>query len=375
MSLINSNCLVVAGEKSGEEHCLSFFDSLQGQLPSFSFWGVGGDSLKEKNLEILFHINDFSSMGFSEVFLKIPFYYRAMDKIIEEVKKRKTKTAILVDFQTFNLKLAEKLSSLGVKVLYYVAPQAWIWKEYRVEKIKKSVHTLFSILPFEKKWFLKRGVQNIELVEHPVFLKYKNILPEKKMISNELNNINLLVLPGSRYFELKELVPEYARAIKFLSLKYRINVRTVLSSNMSKHLNLIETLGSEKIYNDTELSDALKWANISLATSGTVTLASGLFQVPSIVCYKTSLLNEFIFHTFIKYKGLISLTNLIIGNEVFPELTQDRVSPYNIVQEFEKIICNKEVFNKKLRQLQDLRIKLDTSSFDVATFMAKLIKD
>ena len=82
------NCLVIAGEKSGEEHCLSFFDSLQGSYPEMNFWGVGGDDLQERGMEILYHLKDFSSMGFSEVILKIPFYLKALKNIENEVKKR-----------------------------------------------------------------------------------------------------------------------------------------------------------------------------------------------------------------------------------------------------------------------------------------------
>ena len=107
------NCLIVAGEKSGEEHCISFFDDLKSNAPEVHYWGVGGDLLQQKGLEVIYHLNDFSSMGFGEVFEKIPFYFKALNNIVEQVKSRKCKNAILIDFQDFNMRLAKKLSKNG----------------------------------------------------------------------------------------------------------------------------------------------------------------------------------------------------------------------------------------------------------------------
>ena len=98
-------------------------------LKNIHFWGVGGTEMSKKGVELLYHLKDFSSMGLSEVLVKIRFYQKAMAHILEEVERRSCKTALLVDFQGFNLRLAEKLAKKGVKVLYYVAPQAWIWKK------------------------------------------------------------------------------------------------------------------------------------------------------------------------------------------------------------------------------------------------------
>src|SRR4051812_36921836 len=127
-----NSCLIITGEKSGEEHALSFFSELKKKSPDTQFYGVGGDELQSAGLELLYHLKDFSSWGYSGVITKIPFYLRAMKDILAEVDRRGTKVAILVDYQSFNLKLAGKLKEKGVEVLYYVAPQAWAWKEYRV---------------------------------------------------------------------------------------------------------------------------------------------------------------------------------------------------------------------------------------------------
>ena len=127
--------LVIAGEKSGEEHFLSFCNDIKSCVRDISFYGVGGKEMELIGVDCLYDISSFSSMGFTEPIKKLPFYLNAMKKIMGEVKRRKTKYAILIDFQEFNLNLAKRLTKNGVKVFYYVAPQAWIWRENRCKGI------------------------------------------------------------------------------------------------------------------------------------------------------------------------------------------------------------------------------------------------
>ena len=108
---------------------------------------------------------------------------------------------------------------------------------------------------------------------------------------------------------------------------------------------------------------------------GTVTLTCGLFSIPTIVCYKTSLLNEFIFNSFVKYDGLVSLTNLILEKEVFPELIQEYLSTFNLVSEFKKLVDNQDTYKETVCELDKLRLKLDTSNFDVADYLSSRFKE
>jgi len=112
--------LIIAGEMSGEEIALGFLDDLQSNCPHLNFFGVGGDGLKAKGMKLLYHLKDFSSWGISGVLTKIPFYFKALDKIVHESRRRSVRVAILIDFQTFNFKLAKKLHAEGVKVLFLV---------------------------------------------------------------------------------------------------------------------------------------------------------------------------------------------------------------------------------------------------------------
>ena len=121
----------------------------------------------------------------------------------------------------FNLKLAGKLKERGVEVLYYVAPQAWAWKEYRVKKLSECVHTLFTIIPFEKKWFQDRGVERVISIDHPLWTTYQKEL--KTFTSKEISNpLHLLLLPGSRAFEVQSLLPQFIETIKELKKEFSL---------------------------------------------------------------------------------------------------------------------------------------------------------
>jgi lipid-A-disaccharide synthase len=367
------SCLIIAGEKSGEEHALSFFNELKTVCPTTRFYGVGGDELKNNGLELLFHLNDFSSWGYSEVFAKIPFYINSMNSILNEVEKRKTKTAILIDFQSFNLKLAGKLKERGVEVLYYVAPQAWAWKEYRVKKLAKSVHTLFTIIPFEKKWFRDRGVKNVISIDHPLWTTYQNDLEAFSKPENLNKPFHLLLLPGSRKFEVETLLPLFVEALSKLKKEMNLKVSVVKSSSVPNAIYDSYKAYFDEEYTNEDLVVALKKADFSFAASGTVTLTCALYEVPTIVCYKTSLLNQFIYETVVNYRGFISLANIIQNRLVFPEFLQDHVSSYNIVSYFQNWYYNSQKRLNLKKELQLTRELVRGEKLNIPVYMAEVI--
>ncbi|CAM9900935.1 unnamed protein product [Chrysoparadoxa australica] len=376
--MLEENCLIVAGEKSGEEHAMSFLPDLMAKNPGLKLFGVGGDEMASVGVELIYHLKDFSSWGVSEVIHKIPFYFNAADKLIEEVKKRKCKTAILIDFQTFNLKLSKKLKDLGVKVLYYVAPQAWAWKSWRVKPLSNNVHTLFTILPFEKKWFLNRGVNQVKSVPHPLYHHFKGKLGKHSLGLNGKpyetfeKNINLLCLPGSRNFEVKSLLSEFVKTIEnFPKAKKAIVLSPSVNPDLYKpYLNYFDV-----IYKHDELSDALEWSHLAIAASGTVTLTCALFEVPTIVCYATSLLNEYIFHTFLDYKWYISLANIVHDEMIFPEYVQEQATSYNITVALKKWIQDKKEYESVKTKLAKTKDLIDGEIPNIGEFMADIMTE
>jgi lipid-A-disaccharide synthase len=369
------SCLVIAGEKSGEEHAMSFFPELKSLAPDTEFFGVGGDELKSHGMELLYHLKDFSSMGFSEVIGKVPFYFKALTHLENEVVRRGTRVAILIDFQGFNMKLAKRLSKCGVKVLYYVAPQAWAWKPHRAKKISETVHTLFTILPFERNWFKERGVNQVRSIPHPLMLTYQDELKDipQKSFGSWDKKLKILLLPGSRKFEIHALLPIFIESIKKLKEQYSVEVHLVKVSHIKDEIYKYFSSEIDIWYESSELPKAMRTCHLSLAASGTVTLSTALFELPTVVCYQASLLNAFVFYNFIKYQGPISLTNIIHNETIFPEFVQDQVNALQITRVIKTWIENESVYNELKHKLRNTKNLLSGEDFSVPQYMSQVI--
>lgn len=375
---MKESCLVIAGEKSGEDHAMTFFKDLKERTPEVEYFGVGGDKLKAMDVELLYHCRDFSSMGITEVLSKIGFYFKAMDEILLEVKKRNCKTAILIDFQGFNLKLSQKLKKMGVKVLYYVAPQAWVWKPWRAKAIQKSVHTLFTILPFEKKWFSDRGVKNVKAVVHPLKIEYGEVLKnirQRRFSDFNDRNIRLLLLPGSRNSEVESLLPVFKEAVKLLIEEgFHLDLGIVkVETVKDKNYKILDGL-EIKTWDSNQLVEAFNWADLCFASSGTVTLATGLFELPTVVAYKLSLINEFILKLLIPYDGPASLTNILHGKMIFPEALQYEADRYNLTKFARLWLKDERLYNETITALKGTKEMLSGDDFSVSEYMANVIK-
>lgn len=370
---MSKSCLIIAGEKSGEDHCLSFYSQIENIDKDVIFFGVGGDELEKKGMELIYHLKDFSSWGISEVITKIPFYKKALSRIEDEVSKRDCKYAILIDFQGFNHRLAKRLKKRGVKVFYYVAPQAWAWKAWRARELGNCLHTLFTIIPFEKKWFQERGVKRVFSVPHPLMINYKKQLESLKRtrgFDDMKENLKVLLLPGSRNYEVKTLLPEFLNSIDMLKKEGRkIELSIVCSESVNEELYIPYLKNINKIYKSDELEFALSSHDLALAASGTVTLACALFEIPTIVAYQTSLLNEFIFKTFVSYEGYISLANIVHQEEVFPELMGENATAFNINSSMKLIIDDESCYNLMCNKIAKTAQMLSGETFDIATYI------
>ena len=376
---MGQNILVIAGEKSGEDHAMTFFPKLKMLVPEAKFFGVAGDELQEQGVELIYHLKDFSSMGISEVLGKIPFYMKAMKRLEQEVITRKCKTAILIDFQGFNLKISKRLKDLGVNVLYYVAPQAWVWKPWRTKALEKNVHTLFTILPFEKKWFTDRGVSKTKAVAHPLIIKYGeklHTIPERsfdKMSSNQIKEI--LLLPGSRNSEVSVLLPIFLDVVEKLrqnDIVIKLSLVKVTSVNSKTYEKFKQRI--DQVYESHQLDVALNQSDLCLASSGTVTLATGIFELPTVVAYKMSKFNEIILKMLIPYKGPASLTNIILDEYVFPEFIQDDVTRDNLTKISLRFLTDKSYYDSTIEKLKKTKSLLSGDEFDVADYMAQVVK-
>jgi lipid-A-disaccharide synthase len=339
----NMKLYIIAGEASGDLHASNLIKSLKKENQEIEFRCWGGDKMKDEGVFIVKHIKELAFMGFIEVISNIRTILKNIRFCKEDIEKFKPDALILVDYPGFNLRIAEWAKNKGIKVIYYISPQVWAWKQSRVHKIKRFVDKMFVILPFEKE-FYERFDFPVEYVGHPL-LDAIELYQQSASSSDEFRQTNSLdsrpiisVLPGSRKQEVSIKLPIMLRAlVDFPAYQFIIAGAPSLEATFYTDIigNLEANQNVQILYNQTY--DLLSASEAAIVTSGTATLETALLEIPEVVCYKGSAISYHIAKRLIKI-DYISLVNLIMGKEVVKELIQKDCNPDAIRQELEQII-------------------------------------
>lgn len=354
---MSTSVLIIAGEASGDLHGAALVKELKKLNSEISFFGIGGSRMKEAGLELIYHSDRMSFLGFVEVVKHLPFIKRVQNQLLEEVKIRQTKFAILIDYPGFNISIAKKLKQLGVEIYYYISPQVWAWGKGRVKKIKKLVRKIFVVFPFEEKFYKDKGV-DAEFVGHPLVreLKEYNYLPKEEMIK-KLNLLPdkeiLLLLPGSRKHEVEDIFPQIYSAAKKISENFNLQIVVACASSVDE--SLLREVVPENDYKIVAgyTYDLMKHSKLGIIKSGTSTLEAGLLNLPMIIVYKTSPLTYLIGKTLVKLEN-IGIVNILLGKTLLPELIQNDVTPEKIFSEAKNILNDSAKYNSIRNELNKL---------------------
>lgn len=350
---------IIAGEASGDLHGSNLMKSLKQKDPNaeFRFWG--GDLMKEQGGTLVKHYRDLAFMGFLEVAMNLRTILNNIKICKEDIKAHQPDVLILVDYPGFNLRIAKFAKELGIKVIYYISPQLWAWKEGRVEIIKKYVDEMMVILPFEEEFYKKHGVHS-HFVGHPLLdaisslneisiddFKKEHGLNEKEIIA---------LLPGSRKQEVEKML-EIMLSVRPHFKNYQFVIAGAPSLPKEFYQKYVDDnvhFVSNKTY------DLLRCSKAALVTSGTATLETALLNVPEVVCYRGSKISYAIAKRLVKNIKYISLVNLIMDREVVKELIQNDLNTKSLVEELNKVLEG-EKRNQLLKDYELLREKLGGS--------------
>lgn len=349
--------MLIAGEPSGEGHAARLVQNLSGQ--AYEFYGMGGDKMQQSGVKLLEHIDKITVMGVFEVLSNLPFLYQTLFKLKRHLKQNPPDLLILVDFQSFNLKLAKTAKRLGIKTLFYIGPQLWAWREYRVKKLKKIIDHLAVIFPFELDFYQKHNMkvtfvghplldQNADNSGHPAFLKRHRLGSDKKIIS---------FFPGSRSSEIINHLPIFKQTIQQLdSNKYHFLLSCYKNNN--KLQPLFEALPKHVII-EQDFQTMLAVADFAVVASGTATLQSALAKTPMLMMVKVSKLSYFFYKKMIK-TPFIAIVNIIAGQQIITELVQENATASNVATEIERVLSAPETLEKMQNDFIKLRQKLST---------------
>lgn len=343
--------MIVAGEASGDLHAAKLVEALREAAAGrdIDFFGAAGPKMREVGVDAIIKSDDLAIVGLLEIGRALPTFFRAFRKLKRAATARHPDVAVLVDFPDFNLRLAKSLKSAGMRVVYYISPQLWAWRSYRIRTVRKHIDLMLTILPFERDWYVKRGVGNVEYVGSPLarevqpsrdkigFCQEHDIDPERPIVS---------FLPGSRHKEIVRILPVMADTIQQIEAT-RPEVQFIIALASEKSLPDVKRIlrmaeAKTRLPKDLfiipgETFDALNASDAAAVTSGTATLETAIIGTPMAIVYKTSAINYALLRPLISVEHF-GLVNLIAGKRVAKEMIQGEFSSRSLSREVLRLL-------------------------------------
>lgn len=355
---------IIAGEASGDLHGSNLIKELKKLDTSADIRCWGGDKMEAAGATLVKHYRELAFMGFVEVLKNIRTIFKNLAFCKKDILAYQPDTLILIDYPGFNLRIAKWAKEQGLKVIYYISPQVWAWKEGRVKMMKQCIDKMLVILPFEKEYYQKKWDWNVEYVGHPLA---EVVAAEKqKPIESFSSKPIVAILPGSRQQEILKKLPVMLEASKAFP-DHQFIVAKAPGIEESFYDELLKPY-SNVSYVTGKTYELLKQSKAAMVTSGTATLETALFGVPEVVCYKGSYLSYQIGKRVVKVK-YISLVNLIMDKLVVKELIQDDLTAGNLITELTALLTDetkREQLKKDYEALTDLLSKRGNASATAA---------
>lgn len=349
--------LLVAGESSGDLRGAELVRALRQKIPEVTFSGVGGDRLKAEGMEILVAAEELSIMGLTEVFAQgntILRSYRKVRRAILGKDGPRPDLVILIDFPDFNLRLASVAKRHGIPVFYYVGPQVWAWRRYRIRTLARRVDRLAVVFPFEAE--LYQGLTQVDFVGHPA-LETVRAEATRSAVRAELGIADgerlVALLPGSRRAEIASLLPVLQGA-----LAAQRDARGVIALAGEDLRGAAEALADPELPILTGRTwDLVAAADLVLLSSGTATLETALLGTPMVVAYCLSPLSFAIAKRLVKVDH-IAMPNLILERRAVPELVQDEVTVERMAAAAREILEDPKLAARMRQDLAMVRERL-----------------
>ncbi len=365
---------IITGELSGDKHASLVVKNLLENRNDIEIEAIGGENLKKLGVKLFVDHSKahMSAMGLTP---KILFDHITLGKRVVDYLKNEYKPdlVLLIDYGGFNLNISNFLKKAGIKVFYYIPPQIWASRKWRIKTVKKNISKVMTIFPFEKEMYEKEGI-DAQFVGHPlitqmppcanrdeVFEKY-GLDKNKKLIS---------IFPGSRTFELHNLMKTFLKSAALIAQK-RDDVQFVIAQADSlkddvfkKYLGKtdIKVIKSDN-YSLLSVSDALMLA------SGTVALEAALYTTPMIISYKGPWIAYFVYRL-VRCINRVCLPNIIMDKDIVPELLQKDSNAQVISKALLKILEDDEY--RQLMKDDLSKVKAILSRHESAKEVAQVI--
>jgi lipid-A-disaccharide synthase len=368
--------LISAGEASGDMYGAQLIERLRKiaatQLPtprvgldgpearphtSLSFFGVGGERMRAAGCETAVDAKELSVVGITEILSHLPKIWGLFHRLIAEADRRRPDLAIVIDSPAFNWRVARQMHNRGVPVVYYVCPQFWAWRQGRVRLLRKYVTKALVIFPFEEKFYRERRV-DATFVGHPLadlprpeidradYAAQYGLNPAKNWIT---------IMPGSRVKEVRMNLPEILNAAHRLGPEYEFVLPVAPTLDRAFVQKLIGRRAD--IHLVEQALPALTQSRAGIIASGTATVEAAVMGTPFVMVYRVSALTYALGHPRVKVPHF-AMVNLIAGEEIVPELVQDKFTAENVVSELRKILPDGTARKTMIEKLAGVKIRL-----------------
>lgn len=389
--------MIVAGEASGERHGAALARALRRLYPSadFEMFGSGGEEMRDAGVETLVDVRDIGIIGIAEVLRALGRIYGAYRKLLEEARRRRPAAVVLIDFPDFNMALARRLRREGFKVIYYISPQVWAWRQHRINALSRDITQMLVILPFEEEFYRKAGLE-VEYVGHPLVeeMKITSSLAEFAACHRlDVDRPMIALLPGSRRKEIHYHLPAMIEAAwRLARMNFALPDSEPLSNPKSLQflLPLASTvdrrqmesiLGQSRFASEINITlverdtyNALAHSLFAIVASGTATVETALAGTPMVIVYRASVLNYALMRPLIEI-DTFGMVNLIAGRRIAPELIQFDVTGEKIAREVAAILSDPLRYRKMKDDIDEVRERLRSAGGPGSEKAARAVMD
>ncbi len=335
------------GEASGEQYGVQLLQALHACDPSLQFFGLGGKRLAAAGLDRVVRAEDVAVMGITEIVRHVPRIYREYRRLKQAIAQRRPDVAVFIDFPDVNLSLATHCRRLGIPTVFFVGPQVWAWKQYRLARIRRDIDRMLVIFPFEEPWYRERGV-DATFVGHPLALEPAPAMTRKEFAETHglyEGRRFVALLPGSRPGEIELNLPTMLQAAVALERERPTEhdfvlplAATLTPAQVARVRAIADQYGAGlPLVFTRDARAALRHARASIVASGTATVQAALMGNPFVVVYRLSGLSHAIAKRVVKVPH-VAMVNLIAGERIVPELIQEDFSPARVLAELKPLL-------------------------------------
>ena len=364
---------ILTGEPSGDKLASTVISKLKENNLDIEYSCVGGTHLNSLGIKSIYDLKEITYIGFTSVLLNIFKIKKKINETVNKIIEFKPDILFSVDSPDFTLRVAEKVKKINpnIKIIHYVAPQVWVWREGRVKKFKKFLDHILLLFNFEKKYFDKENINNT-FVGHPLLEKsIKSKTDLSNLISKDQKIISLFA--GSRSSETSILLPILLDFINLMNDKFNDYLFVFHATEENKNYinDNIKTINADNIQvisDENIKSQILSNSVFAVSKSGTVSLEICNAKIPSIVIYKMNFLNFMIVKFLVKIK-YANIINIINNKEVIPELIQNECNSKEIFKSVVYFLKNPSLMDKQINDFSNTlhEIRSKTSSADEAS--------